>query len=146
MEQSARIHIDRPTSDVWDLVGDVRAWPTWLKDVENVTYEGELGVGTTVSYKWRGNDVSATVSAYEVGRRIGIESEEKSYDFHESISLHSTGRTTEVTFVMGFDPTGWWASSLAVLLFPVKGVLLGRPLKRELRTLKKTAETIAEAA
>jgi len=33
-----------------------------------------------------------------------------------------------------------------VLLFPVKGLLLGRPLKRELRTLKKTAESVAEAA
>ncbi len=144
MEQTERIHIDRPSKDVWDLVGDVRAWPTWLKDVENVTYEGELGLGTAVSCKWRGKDVSTVIASFEDGKKIAIESEEKSYDFHESISLHSLGNSTEVTLVMGFNPTVWWASSLAMLLFPVKSLLLGRPLKKELRNLKQAAESGVE--
>jgi hypothetical protein len=41
---------------------------------------------------------------------------------------------------MGFEPTVWWASALSVLLIPVKGLMLGRPLRQELQDLKVAVE------
>ncbi len=142
MEQSESITIRRPLDDVWGYVGDVRWWPKWIEDLSDVTLVSEhLAAGAEVAYKYRGKDVTVTIAEYEPGRRIGIFAVERGYDFRESISIDSTDSHTEVTFTMGFSPTSTWMRVLSVLLRPLKGPLLGRPLKKELETLRDSVES-----
>ncbi len=141
MEQTESILIDRASGDVWPLVGDVREWDQWLTGISDVELvSDELAPGAEFSYQYRNKPVRATVDRYEEGRLIGISTSEKTYDFAESITLDPRGGQTEVTFTMGFEPTVWWVSALSVLLIPVKGLMLGRPLRQELADLKRVAE------
>jgi uncharacterized membrane protein len=142
VEQSESIKIRRPLEDVWGYVGDVRWWPKWLKDVSDVRLmSDDLAPGAEVAYKWRGKDVTATIAEYEPGSRIGIAAVESGYDFHESMSVDATEGHTEVTFTMGFSPTSTWMRILSVLLRPLKGFFLGRPLRKELETLRESVES-----
>jgi len=141
MEQTESILIDRNANDVWPLVGDVRGWNQWLTGISDVELvSDELAPGAEFSYQFRNKPVRATVDHYEEGRLIGISTSEKTYDFAESITLDPRGDQTEVTFTVGFEPTVWWVSALSVLLIPIKGLMLGRPLRQELADLKRVAE------
>lgn len=143
MQHAESTTIGRPAEDVWALIGDVRQWLVWIEDVSDVeVLSGELSPGSEVSYKWRGSEIHATISEYEPGHKIGITSTEDNYDFHESITLDSSDGGTGVTFVMGFDPTNWWMSALAVVLTPFKSIMLGRPLRKELELLRGAAEAM----
>ncbi len=42
---------------------------------------------------------------------------------------------------MGFDPTVWWVSALSILLVPFKGMMLGKPLRKELEALRIAVES-----
>ena len=53
--------------------------------------EGEIGGGSTLSYKWRGREVEADITGYEPERLFAIHSSEKSYEFNEAVSLQSNG-------------------------------------------------------
>lgn len=142
MQRSESTVINRPSEDLWALVGDVRRWPKWLRGVSDVRLlSEEVAVGSEFAYKWRDRDVSATVSAYKRGQTIGISSSEKNYDFQESITLEPLGDQTKVELTMGFEPTVWWATALSVLVVPFKGPLLGRPLRKELESLRTAAES-----
>lgn len=142
MQQTESITIDRPPAEVWALVGDVRNWTKWLKDISDVELvSGELATGAEFSYKFRGRDVNATVDRYEEGRVIGIGAQEKKYDFAESLAVEPTDGGTRVTFTMGFDPTVWWVSALSILLVPFKGMMLGKPLRKELEELRIAVES-----
>ena len=138
MEHSASIVIDRPASVVWDLAGHPQAWQEWNDELADVRVDGDgaLQRGSVVHYRWRGREVTADVTDYEEGRRLAIHSSQGSYEFRESFQLEPAGDRTTVTKTMGFTPTAWWARALAVLLIPLKPLVLGRPLKRELRTLR----------
>ena len=137
MEHTESVVIDHPVSAVWALVGDVNSWSRWLPDV---TYfsplaEGETKVGAVLEYKFRGRAVRAKITGLEPERLIAIHSSEKSYEFDERISLEPEGDGTRVSVTMGFEPTALWARAMAVLIVPFKGIILGRPLKKELAAL-----------
>jgi len=140
MEHSESITIDAQSSAIWPLVGDVAAWPKWIKDISDVETTGQLNTGSELVYKFRGRPARATVDHYEEGRSIGIGAKEKSWNFVETISLAPQGDQTEVTFAMGFEPTKGWAKAMGTLLSPFKGPLLVKPLQRELQALKQVAE------
>ena len=86
---------------------------------------------------------SRTIAAFETDRVIEVASSEKNYEFTETIRLSDTFGGTQVTITKGFAPTVWWASVLAILVLPVKGLILGRPLLKELQALKGALEARA---
>jgi carbon monoxide dehydrogenase subunit G len=144
VESTESITIDRPAGEVWPLVGDVRAWPKWIKGISDVEIGSEaLATGSELEYKFRGRPAHATVDQYEEGRSIGIGAEEKSWNFAETITLTPQGDQTEVTFAMRFEPTAAWASVTSTLLSPFKGPLLANPMKKELLELKRVVEEVA---
>ena len=57
------------------------------------------------------------------------------------MELESLGDQTRVTFTMGFEPTVWWAKAGSALLTPLKDRMLGKPLRKELATLKSVVES-----
>ncbi len=138
MQHAETIIIKRPGADVWALVGDPRTWETWVPGVTDVRLEGDgaPSVGTGLSYGWRGKRQDTTVSAFEAGRLIGIAGSEKNYDFSETIALGETFGGTRVTVTMGFEPTVWWGSILAILMLPVKGRWPGMTLRKDLQALR----------
>ena len=144
MQHTETITIGRPSEDVWAYVGDVRSWPKWLEDVSDVDVQsGEMAEGTQLSYKFRGRETHPTITAYEQGQMLGIAASERGYEFAESIRLHSDGDQTEVSFTMGFEPTVWWMKGLAAALSPFKRTVLGRSMRKEMRSLKTAVEAEA---
>lgn len=145
MKHAESIIINRQKAAVWALVGDPRSWGDWLPGMTDVRLEGEgaPSVGAALSYGWRGKRQDTTVAAFEVERVIGVASSEKNYEFSETIALRETFGGTAVTLTMGFEPTVWWASFLAILTLPIKGLLFGRPLRKELQALRTALEAQA---
>ena len=137
MQHTESVVIDRPVGSVWALVGHVNSWSQWLPDLTDFSplAEGETKVGAVLEYKFRGRTVRAEITGLEPERLIAIQSSEKSYEFDERISLEPEGDGTRVSVTMGFEPTALWARALAVLIIPFKGIVLGRPLKKELEAL-----------
>ena len=142
MKHAESIIINRPGAEVWALVGDPQSWGKWVPGVTDVQMEGAgaPAVGAGLSYIWRGERQDTKVAAFEAGRTIGIASTEKNYEFSETIALRETFGGTEVTVTIGFEPTVWWASFLAMFMFPVKGLTLGRPLLKMLNALRAAVE------
>ncbi len=141
MQQTESITIDAPTADVWPLIGSIDGWQSWLTGISNVELlSDEIGPGAEFGYTFRGRAVTATVDRYEEGRIMAIASTESSYDFGESMELEPLGDQTWATFTMGFEPTTWWAKAGSALLTPLKDRMLGKPLRKELATLKGVVE------
>lgn len=138
MDYTATIEVDSPSEAVWALVGQPSSWTEWNDELADVRVEGDgaLQQGSVVHYRWRGREVTVDVTDYEEGRRLAIHSSQGSYEFREGFLLQPAGDRTTVTKTMGFTPTAWWARALAFGLVPLKSLVLGRPLKRELRTLR----------
>ena len=142
MQHSESIFINRPRAEVWALVGDPQSWGEWIPGLTDVRIEGggAPSEGARLSYAWRGRRQETTLAAFEAERVIGVASSEKNYEFSESIMLRETGVGTEVTITMGFDPTVWWASFLAMFVPPIKGLMFGRPLRKMLDALRASLE------
>ena len=138
MQHRESIVIKRTEAEIWALVGDPESWETWIPGLTEVRIEGggAPSVGTALSYAWRGKRRDTTVAAFETERVIGVASSEKNYEFSETIALRETFGATEVTITVGFEPTVWWASLLAIFTLPIKGLMLGRPLRKALQALR----------
>ena len=142
MQHSESITLYHPMAEVWAVVGDPQSWGKWIEGITDVQVEGggALAVGKGLSYKWRGKTQNTTVIELKAGRMIRIGSAEKNYDFIETIVLAEVGVSTKVTMTVGFNPTVWWASVMAVFMLPFKGLLLGRPFRKQLRALSRVLE------
>ena len=145
MQHVESIIINSPRAAVWALVGDPQSWGEWVPGVTDVRIEGggAPSEGTGLSYGWRGRRQDTTVAAFEAERVIGIASSEKNYEFSETMTLSETFGGTRVTIAMGFEPTVWWASFLAMFMLPVKGLALGRPMRKMLEALRAAVEAQA---
>ena len=142
MQHSETTVIDRPSSVVWELVGDPHGWPAWADGIQDVTVsdEGPLGVGSEFSYTYRGKQVAARVAHLVDGSAFGFATSQGWYEFSESIALEARDGRTAATFTMGFEPTTWWGRALATIITPLRSVVLGRSLRQGLRSLKEAAE------
>jgi hypothetical protein len=140
LEHAESTRIAEPAAAVWALVGDPRAWPRWAAELEDVRVHGELAVGTTITYAYRGRSAAVTLTAYELQRCVAITGSEKSYVMRESIALDADDTATTVSITMGFEPTATWARFVAPFFVPFAGVVLGRSIRRSLRALRREAE------
>ena len=135
--------IDKPVEAVWSYLGDPAKWPMWAEDIAEVRTDAadKLGVGSVMEYEWRGNRMKADITHYESERIIAIHIPEKRYELFESFALRPADSGTEVTMRMEFQPTGFWMNALAVILSPLKGLLLGRSIKGTLAQLDRAASS-----
>lgn len=142
MQQRESIVVDAPVDRVWPLIGSIEGWQDWNSGISNVELlADEIGPGAEFAYRYRDREVRTTIDEYEEGRLLSIASNEKTYDFGESLVVEAVGdHQTRVTFTMGFEPTVWWAKAASVALVPFKDRVLGRPLRKELARLKVVAE------
>ena len=101
---------------------------------------GELAVGTTITYAFRGRSTAVAITGYEPRRYLEISGSEKSYVMRESIALEADDASTTVSMTMSFEPTAAWARLVAPLFAPFAGIVLGRSLGRSLGALRREAE------
>ena len=143
MEYAVSSIIDKPVEVVWSYLGDPTKWPTWTEDLAEVRTDpaDKLGVGSVMEYKWRGNRVKADITHYESERVIAIHSSEKRYEFFESFALRPANSGTEVTMKLAFQPSVFWMNALAVILWPLNGLLLGRSIKGTLSQLDRAVNS-----
>ena len=147
MQHAESIIIKRPQAAVWALVGDPHSWGEWIPGLTDVRLEGggAPSEGAGLSYTWRGKRQDTTVAAFEAERVIGVASSEKNYDFSETMTVRETFGGTEVTVTMEFKPTVWWVSVFAIFMLPIKGLMLGRPLRKMLGALRAAVEAQSAA-
>ena len=138
MQHAETIIIKRPGAEVWALVGDPLTWERWIPGVTDVRLEGggTPSEGASLSYTRRGKRQEPTVAAFEAELVIGIRGSEKNYEFSQTMSLGETFGGTRATLTMEIAPTAWWVSILAILMLPVKGLMIGRPLRKTLEGLR----------
>ena len=68
---AAERHIDAPANVVWDVLTDVKEWPTWHAGIRSVVADREPGVEMT--FRWRPGpyQITSTVQEFEPQERIG---------------------------------------------------------------------------
>lgn len=140
MQHVETIAINRPVGVVWELTGNPANWQRWEPGVTDVQLDGDLAQGAGITYKWRGKQQTGTVTRYIRNQEIAIRVEQQNYTFLEAITMRGIGSMTNVTMSMGFAPKVWWATALSPLLFLVKKLAMGMPMRKSLKALQREAE------
>src|SRR5271170_2601362 len=65
-----QIQIAAPSAKVWALLVDAPSWPRWAKQVESVTVERPLAVGTRFPWTTGGTGIRSQVQLFEPERRL----------------------------------------------------------------------------
>lgn len=118
---------------LWDLMADVRCWPTWNPDIERVSVDGEIGEGTVFRWKAGPGTITSTLRLVERPNAIGW-----------------TGRTFGIgaIHVWRFEPRG--DATIASMQESFDGIvatLLRGRLQRQLdATTKSGLENLKRAA
>jgi Polyketide cyclase / dehydrase and lipid transport len=130
--------LDCPVTRVWAIVGDPHEWPAWAPGIGEIETSpaGPLKPGTCMHYRMGSRPVEATITDHVDQRLIGFSTAEARYDFRESIALRPIDARTGVSIRMGFGTRGVLFPILAVLAWPARRWLLGRPLRKDLDALR----------
>lgn len=127
------IEVPASPETLWDLMADIRSWPSWNPDVKEVAVGGEIAAGTV--FRWRAGPSSITSTLRLVDRPNAI---------------GWTGRTfgIDAIHVWRFEPGG--ATTVARMEESFSGLvarLLRRRLQRQLdATTKAGLENLKTAA
>ena len=54
------IEVAAPPHAVWDLLADIRGWPRWNADVQEVSIDGEVAEGTV--FRWKAGPGTITLA------------------------------------------------------------------------------------
>jgi hypothetical protein len=67
---TAEIGIDAPAALVWEVLSDIREWPSWNRSVSKVSMLGEFEPGTEFHWKIDGVTIVSTLQEIEPHRRL----------------------------------------------------------------------------
>jgi hypothetical protein len=67
---TAEIDIDAPVALVWEVLQDIREWPTWNPSVSTVSVLGEFEPGMEFHWKIDGVTIVSTLQEIEPRRRL----------------------------------------------------------------------------
>ncbi len=65
------IEVAAPPETAWDLMADIRGWPTWNADVDRVSVEGEIAEGTVFRWKAGPGTITSTIRLVDRPNAIG---------------------------------------------------------------------------
>jgi uncharacterized protein YndB with AHSA1/START domain len=102
---SGSVEISASPADVWTIISDIGAWPSWNPDVREARLEGELSAGSR--FKWRAGPgrISSVLGSVEPGRELGWTGKTRGVHAVHVWRLESTPRGTRVTTEESWD--GW---------------------------------------
>jgi uncharacterized protein YndB with AHSA1/START domain len=130
---STRERIDRPPEEVWAYLTDFRNAKDWMKGIEDLAPlgKGPIEIGTRLSFKARGKEREARVTALEPGRQIALTSTQGGVTATYTYALAPDGDGTEVTLEAVCRATGAWR-----LLHPVIAMAMKQSDSSQLANLK----------
>lgn len=131
------INIAAPPSEVWRLLMDAEAWPTWYEGARNVAIlNNEQSLSNTSVFTWKtmGLNFTSTIKEFELDTRLSWESKKKSIQGYHAWLILPTPEGCRV--ITDESQNGW-------LTFFEK-TFQGKKLKRQhdmwLSEIKKKAE------
>jgi uncharacterized protein YndB with AHSA1/START domain len=142
MRITEQIVIDRPPSEVWEVVTDLSTHPRWRPAVVELRplSDGPLAVGTRVRevlrFGGRRIELADEVTALEPERLFGMRGEWKSASFELELRLAPADDGTSVTFDWTLAPR----TLLMRVAMPFLGWTMRRSTVEELAGLKEYVE------
>lgn len=129
--------IDRPVEDVWIALTDWTNAHRWMPGVESLLAEGDIAVGTKLTFRARGKDRPSQIVKLESGTSLTLQSVQGGVTADYTYSLRSRGdEATDATLVAECETEGiLWTALSPVIRFAVR-----RTDSRQLEALKAMIE------
>ena len=146
MKASANILIDRPISEVWGFVADIRNMDKWVNGVSDPrpVSNGEWGVGSAFEskYTYSGKTYTITyeISGYDPPNRIAMRSTSGPFPFEGCVELRKDGYATHLTNTLDAEPTNIFLTIWFATMGIVLRMMMRAQLRKELTLLKAELE------
>lgn len=98
-----RIEVATSPEAVWDLLADIRAWPSWNPDVKEVSLEGEIAEGTVFRWKAGPGTITSTLRLVDRPRGLGWTGRTFGIDAVHVWRFEQHGETTVVSMEESFE-------------------------------------------
>ena len=146
MKASAHILVDRPISEVWDFVADIRNMDKWVNGVSDPipTSEGDWGVGSTFksdyTYAGKIHPITYVITEFDPPYRLSMRSTSSPFPFEGRTELREEKDGTQLTNSLDAKPTHLFLTVWFAVLGIVLRMMMRIQLKNELVRLKATLE------
>jgi uncharacterized protein YndB with AHSA1/START domain len=128
------IEIAAPIEQVWSLLTDIAAWPTWQPDITHARLEGNLSAGATFLWKAKGLNITSTIQELEPKMKVGWTGKSIGMSAIHRWTFEPQGSYTHVTTEESLS--GWFPALLKIF----DPQFLTKSLSTSLQTLKNEAE------
>jgi uncharacterized protein YndB with AHSA1/START domain len=68
---TAEIAVAAPPETVWDVISDIKGWPSWNPEVRRMTLSGAVAQGSEFRWKAGGVGIRSTIEEVDPPRTIG---------------------------------------------------------------------------
>ncbi len=146
MKASASIVIDRPISEVWDFVADIRNMDKWVNGVSDPKpiSQGEWGVGSTFesgyTYAGKTHTITYEITGFDPPNRVSVRSTSGPFPFEGWTEVRKEGDGTHVTNAIDAKPTNVFLTLWFAMLGVVLRMMMRLQLHKELALLKARLE------
>ena len=146
MKASATIFIDKPISEVWAFVADIRNMDKWVNGVSDPTptSEGEWRVGSTFTsgytYAGKTHTVNYEITGFDPPNRIAMRSTAGPFPFDGYTDLMEDKDGTRLVNAIDAKPTNAFLAIWFAVLGVVLRMMMRIQLRKELVLLKAALE------
>lgn len=90
--------IKRPSDEVWAALTDWKNAHNWMPGIDSLRSEGDLAVGTRLTFRARGKDRPSEIAALDPGRSLTLRSKQgrvtADYTYEVEPAEHEASRVT----------------------------------------------------
>jgi hypothetical protein len=99
----SRIEVSASAEELWDLLADIRRWPTWNPDVKEVSLQGEVAEGMVFRWKAVPGTITSTLRLVDRPRALGWTGRTFGIDAIHVWRFDRHGETTIASMEESFD-------------------------------------------
>ena len=146
MKASANILIDRPISEVWDFVADIRNMDKWVNGVSDPRpmSDGKWGVGSAFesryTYVGKTHTITYEITGFDPPNRMAMCSTSGPFPFEGCVELREDGYGTRLTNTLDAKPTNIFLTIWFATMGIVLRMMMRTQLRKELTLLKAELE------
>ncbi len=146
MKASANILVERPVSEVWNFVADIRNMDKWVNGVSDPrpVSVGEWGVGSAFesryTYSGKTHTITYEITAYDPPNRVAMRSTSGPFPFESCVELCEDGYGTRLTNTIDAKPTNVFLTIWFAAMGIVLRMMMRTQLRKELTLLKAELE------
>ena len=148
MKASTDIVIDRPISEVWDFISDIRNMDEWVDGVSDPTptSDGPWRVGSTFKSKYtyagKTHMIDYEITRLDVPTHMTMRSVAGPFPFEGSVELREERGSTHFINTIDAKATNLFLSVWFAVLGPLLRIMMRKQLHKELVLLKTRLEDI----